>query len=416
MSAFWLQPAAWWGLLSLVIPVLIHLLARDQSRRLLFPSLKFLRTTRLAALRRRIISDWPLLVVRVLILALAAGALAAPVFVSAARRQAWNMRIARAIVMVPESIGSQSTNQEVARITADERNAAFVSAVFTPSGTLGDGLRDAAMWLEGQPPAAREVVVIGDLRYGSLAGADLDLVPRNMGLRFLPVASARADRSSRLRAFADAEGATRPHDLHLSLDDRRTSVEHQLIDSLEQVPVDVRAAPEDQPRTEAAMRVVLAEGLVLHRDRDRRVTIEFDGAPNPDRRAVVQPARQAWMRRVLEQMPDVRGGEAEGRLIVRIGMRGADPRALHAIARVTRTAFADDLRDLEPSVIPPSTLAGWSRPTGPVADDLRPGDEGDRRYIWLMVLILLGVEHWIRRSGRVSQDSGSGRDAEARVA
>lgn len=417
MSLFWLQPAAWWGLVALAIPILVHLLARHQGRRLPFPSLRFLRTTRLAALRRRIISDWPLLVVRILILAVAVGALAAPVFVSAARRHSWSLRVARAVVMVPESIGSQATNQEVARIAAEERSAAFVSAVFTPSRTIGDGLRDAAHWLEQQPPAAREVVVIGDLRHGSLAGADVDIVPPGMGLRFLPVAPPQADYSSQLRAFADVAGLTRLLDLRLSLDERQTSVEHRLTDARERVPVNVRAAPEDLTRVEAALGAVLAEGLVLHRDRNRRMTIEFDGAPNLDRRNVVQPARHAWMRHVLEQIPDVRGGEEEGRLIVYTGMRGIDPRALHMIARITRTAFADDLRNLEPSVIPASTLAQWSRPTGPVADDVRPGDEGDRRYIWLAVLILLAVEHLIRRSGRVPQRSvAAGTGAEARVA
>ncbi|MBA3270032.1 MAG: BatA domain-containing protein, partial [Acidobacteria bacterium] len=56
MSVFWLQPQAWWGVAALAIPIAIHLLARQRSRRLLFPTLRFLRATRLAALRQHVVS------------------------------------------------------------------------------------------------------------------------------------------------------------------------------------------------------------------------------------------------------------------------------------------------------------------------------------------------------------------------
>ena len=49
MTVQWLQPAAWWGLAAVAVPILIHLLVRRESRRLLFPSLRFLRTTAVAS-------------------------------------------------------------------------------------------------------------------------------------------------------------------------------------------------------------------------------------------------------------------------------------------------------------------------------------------------------------------------------
>jgi hypothetical protein len=79
--------------------------------------------------------------------------------------------------------------------------------------------------------------------------------------------------------------------------------------------------------------------------------------------------------------------------------------------------LADDLHDLEPRVIPASTLASWSRPPGPVGDGVRPGDEGDRRYFWIVALALLALEHWMRRSQRTLQERTEAADeAEARVA
>ena len=63
----WLQPLAWWGLAAVAVPALVHLLTRQRAARTRFPSLRFLTVSRTTALRRRVISDWPLLLVRALI-------------------------------------------------------------------------------------------------------------------------------------------------------------------------------------------------------------------------------------------------------------------------------------------------------------------------------------------------------------
>ena len=117
----WLQPAVLWALAAVALPIAIHLLARARSRRMLFPSLKFLRESQVAALRRRAIDDWPLLIVRLLVVAAATAALAAPVFVSAGRRAAWDRRVARAILIVPGSDGA-------ARLAEDEAADEFCSS------------------------------------------------------------------------------------------------------------------------------------------------------------------------------------------------------------------------------------------------------------------------------------------------
>ena len=186
MRVFWLQPAAWWGLAALAVPILVHLVARQRTQRIPFPSLRFLRSTRLSAARQWRFADWPLLLVRMLILATTVAAFAAPVFVSGDRLRAWGKRTARAVIVVT----TPETGDEVERLSSEERRSAFAAQEFrAQSAPVADSIRDSVSWLARQPPAARELVVIGDLRMGALTAADFDVLPAHVGIRFLPVAT-----------------------------------------------------------------------------------------------------------------------------------------------------------------------------------------------------------------------------------
>src|SRR5471030_2938240 len=94
----WLNPFALFALATVVAPILIHILIQRRAERFPFPTLRFLQPTRLAAIRRHVLEDAVLLAVRVALLAAAAAALAGPLFVTAARRQAWERRVVRAVV------------------------------------------------------------------------------------------------------------------------------------------------------------------------------------------------------------------------------------------------------------------------------------------------------------------------------
>ena len=415
MSVFWLTPAAWWGLAALSIPILIHLLARQRSRRLLFPSLRFLRITSLAALKQRRLSNWPLLAVRSMAVAAAVCAVAGPVFVSDSRWQSWSTRTARAIVVAPpREVGSGDATQEIAALTRDAQANAFVSAVFEPKESIADGLRDAAIWLARQPPAAREVVLLGDLRVGALTAYDFEPLSAATGIRILPVISPNLVRQARLRSIADAgSGVAEWQDVLLTLADESTTIERRT--TLARASgVTVIAAPGDQQRADAAMRAVMAEGIVMPRD-SRRLVIEFDGAPTG---SIVQPPPEIWMRRALERLPGMTGGARDGQLVIRPGSTAADARVAFVVARIVETALGDDLRDVEPSRISARVLAGWSRPAGAVPRTSVPADEGDRRYFWAGVLVLLLVEQWLRRSrtSGTATTVASTDDREARVA
>jgi hypothetical protein len=81
-----LAPVLLAGLVAIAIPILLHLVQRERTRIVPFPSLMFLRKIPYESVRRRAIRDWPLLVLRALALALVAIAFARPFLPGSAGR------------------------------------------------------------------------------------------------------------------------------------------------------------------------------------------------------------------------------------------------------------------------------------------------------------------------------------------
>jgi hypothetical protein len=383
MAIFWLTPAAWWGLGMLAVPVAIHLLTRQQTRRVPFPTLRFLHATRLAALRRRSIHDWPLLLVRSAILVAAVAALAAPVFVSAARRAEWETRIVRALVVTP----MQAEPSQLASVLTEESRTSVASAVFRPATTVADGLRDGADWLERQPPGAREVVIVGDLREGALADPDLATLLPATGVRFVPMPDNAAPTATVEFAFGSA-----------TLVPDRTTVVYNAAAATGADVILVRAARADIELAEAARAAVLARGVRTDRAGARRVLVVFDGADTSDLQ-LKQPAAAAWMREALAHLPGMSGGQHGDMLVVLAGQPARGVETVHVIDRAARAAFAEDLRAFEPRRVPASMLAKWSRAPRP-DPDAPLSDEGDRRWLWGLALTLVAIESLLRRSSR----------------
>lgn len=73
-----LAPALLLGLLGLALPVVAHLLGREPPRPIRFAAMRFLSATEQSVTQRRAIRDWPLLIVRLLLLALLIAVLARP--------------------------------------------------------------------------------------------------------------------------------------------------------------------------------------------------------------------------------------------------------------------------------------------------------------------------------------------------
>ena len=88
------------------------------------------------------------------------------------------------------------------------------------------------------------------------------------------------------------------------------------------------------------------------------------------------------------------------------------PTLVRAIAE--NLASPPNLSDAEILAIPDSQLRAWSRPSGPPLPRPETVERDDRRWLWGMVLVLLAVEAWMRRSKAAPQPMAE--ETQARVA
>ena len=351
MSIAWLLPAALAGTALVMLPIAIHLLVRQHARIQLYPSLRFLRETQLAAFRRMTIQDAALLLCRAAIIALAAIALAGPVLQTPARTAGYANRVSRAAVAI------------------DQRPI------------LADSLADAVRWLNRQPPSAREIVVSGAFRRGDIRDSDLAVVPADIGIRFEPIAaSSAADTSSSVLIRRNGTLNRLDRSVHFGVDSTR--VAEGALTPVSDNLITIVAKPADTALAEAALRASLDAGIPWT-DFGRRVVIVWNGADE----SAVSPA------------------VADARVV-----RMAVPSPASTAADAVMAALAPDARPpglTEPVMITADQLSAWSRPPGPPNADAPLADEGDRRWIWALVLGLLAFEWWLRRPpSRVTRFGG----------
>lgn len=375
MSIGWITPAALLALVLVALPIIVHLLARHQARVLAYPSLRFLHETQLAALRRRSIQDAVLLLCRIAILAVAALALAGPVLQTPSRTASYAKRSSRAIVTI------DSSDQSAMAAAAE---GAMASATFTRT-IVADALADAARWLDRQPPSAREIVVVGDLRRGAIDESDLSLVPSQIGLRFVPVAVSPQPEQT-VSILSRRSGVLTRIDRQVRLDAEVTRVSETAAAPISSDLVTIVAPPQDADLAAAALRAALDAGIPWS-DFERRVVILWDGASQPS--------------------------SADQAIVVRMAVPSPPASAADAIREALVSVSRSNLRD--PVAITAEQLAQWTRVPGPPSPDAPLSDEGDRRWLWAAALALLALEWPLRRSisaARANTDT----PVEARVA
>jgi hypothetical protein len=136
----------------------------------------------------------------------------------------------------------------------------------------------------------------------------------------------------------------------LTLGPEATEVREIRADPVSPVPVTVTASAADQATAEAALRAVLRRGLRL------------------PPAGLLQPVDVEWTGDVA------------------------------SLAEALESRLAAPLDGWEPERMTDADLAALSRPATP-ASDLHPDDLGDRRTLWALVMVLLGLETWLRRGG-----------------
>ena len=216
-----LVPAFLAGLAALAIPLLMHLRDKNEETPTRFPSLMFLVRLPIRTSDRRKVTDWPLLLLRALVVALLVLAFSRPFF---GRDAATSVeQRARAVVLLLDrsmSMGYTGTweaardsaralldglseQDQVALVLFDEEaevaqtwtgDKASVRAIVdatTPAlraTRFGAALRVARSTLVSAPPGAPEIVLVTDLQRSGLTGVAGLAMPAGLPIRVIGVA------------------------------------------------------------------------------------------------------------------------------------------------------------------------------------------------------------------------------------
>jgi len=372
----WLFPAAAIGLIAIAAPIVVHVLVRQRATRVPFPTLRFIQPHRLASVRRRALEDAALLTLRAAILAGAVAAVAGPFLITAARLRAWNARIVRA-----DASG------------ADPRQA----------------LIRAVAWLERQPPGRREIVVQDALPLGSLTDADIAAVPRHIGLRFQRSTALPASRVLRAQSVVDSG---RTIDRELTLDGDRTSVRDLASSTSASSALEI-VSPPDQEAAAATLRNAIAQRRQPAPSPNHRARVVFGATSAPATAVTVAWMADAAARISREVDPGhaatLQFGADGDRLVVSTSTSAADREAADVAQAVARSlAPPPEQTTGEILPIPDAQLRAWTRDAGPaVPPTPETLGQDDRRWLWAVVLLLIGVETWLRRE---RNDSAAARD------
>ncbi len=452
----WQQPWAWVGVLAIAAPILIHLLGLGRSPRQRFPTLRFFDATRLAPTRRTQVHDPWLLLLRVAMFVAAVAALAQPLYRSGDRERAYAQSLARVVVLDTSAsvqrAGALDSARRLAASLVVEADVGHVLETARPSLVL-DG---AIAWL-GLQSQRRELVLLSDFQRGAIDTVALRRVPAETGVRLQRI----ADSARQFPIASEHHFGTRAVRAVVSRADSGfttyTQVEwtsRALTDSAAWVSVRVLAGNTERDAVRAALdashtvgaNLVSLQDSAVARDRATSNAITIVTPESPQRASIVAAARtprEPWMFQAIaalrsnpvlqdiaraERLPVNRDSvvglvvvygaddqaavwaaeaQVEGRstlvLVARAPAQSVTMPALLAAARAV-TAPPLTMAELEPEQLGIEVLTRLSREP---ATTLRGGVSGglgasaerasDGRWLWLLVLVLLGAEALLRR-------------------
>jgi hypothetical protein len=432
----WLNPWAWIGLAAIAVPILVHLLARRQSRPVPFPTLRFLGPPRAMLARRDRLTDLALLVVRTAIVASAVAALAQPHVMTEQRAQRLAGHLARAIV-VDTSVSMQrpaeagGTALDAARRDAQRLGAEATVSSLRESAQPARSLAGAAAWLATQP-GRRELVVVSDFQSETIGARDVAGLSPDIGVRLLRIGVQPS--SAPLDAISTAAGTETT--ARVTLTPTGTRVEWT---SRERSPSaggrwpEIVASDAERRSAEAALDAAQALGAPPL-PAGTSVAIVFPGSADRARllretTAIAEPwmfdaiARLRRADSIASRFDDIARAEfraaGRGRLMIFSSSAPEHVASAALIAGVLRALSpAAPPHEIDPTVAPDDTLRGWERAPAVVSDPL-PGDrrtDSDGRWFWGLALVLLAVEAWMRRRTPRDAVESPSRHTHARVA
>jgi len=434
----WRNPLAWLGIATVAIPILVHLIGRRKPRLLPFPTLRFVNIAPTLPSRRHRLTDLPLLAVRIAMIAAAVAALAQPWWPRPAARTSGV--IARALVVdssvsMTRLVGPGRTALEEGRALAAAATTGASVTRLIEAGALQTALPAALGWLATQP-GTHEIVAFSDFQRGALDDADIAAVPAHVGLTLMLIPIRPATIGS--ATGRDASGKQVLGRVTLTAD--ATAVNWQPLGEPEAPSsISILSAPADAARVEAAIAAAKADAPPPAAFEDRNIQIAFPGAANEiglwqsakaiDARwmfdVVAAVRADATLSRLAGAEPAVTGPPtAPGSVSVIFEDASGKPRlvagAAHRAGNVTLMFFSltapGDLfsaalvravarasaanvpaGEQEPETIAADQLLRWSRPASPAPIGSGGATDSDGRWVWVIVLLLLFVETWMRR-------------------
>jgi hypothetical protein len=370
------------------------------------------------------------------VVAMAAAAWAQPLLLTQSRREGWNARTSR-VILVDTSASMARPDGSGRRASAEASVAAAAEAagpgasVRVEEADLRAGLRQAVARLSGMEPSRREIVVISDFQRGALAAADLSVVPPAVGLRFVKVGGLLTARHLAGTPRIDG-GRTRSVDIHLDGDSTAVTV-----GAAEAAAGGLRLiAPPGADESLARVSRSLAAAGTPAPSPEQPIVIEFAGAPHE----TVRPVAAGWMLETVLRLRHDRDADSLAREFVAAPALSGDapwfvvfrdrlqrpvvtaaalgreltfqvaapPGSLMAAAVVRGALVAragtGAAPEQEVQVVPDAERSTWARAPSPITPEAwQQSDVSDARWLWAACLLLLGVE-W-----RLRQERGSSR-------
>lgn len=391
----WLNPVAWLGALLVALPIAIHLFSRQPAKTVAFPSLRFLDVTRVLPTRRTSLTDLLLLALRVLALLVAAAALAQPLW---PRTRSANGAIARAVIV--ESSGGAFGDSARAAQPADSLVASASQGLRLDTRDAHRAVAGALAWLRTQS-GQRELAIVTSSAGPSLDSVDIAGIPSDVRIA-VTRGIATAERAPSRIVLLDARNG---ESIIAAARSAGAALARDRVSAGESALVVVSTADGDSL---AAWRNALTP-LQRAWMGDMSLTLANDStvasvAASTEVADTTLTAPWSVLKRNAVGAPVV-AAAAHGTqlvLLVRANVGARDLLAASLLLGASRGLEAS----LDATLTAPdsATLARWIAARDPRttlgtsdnASDYRTG-LSDARYLWLAVLLLLGIETGVRR-------------------